>query len=141
MKHIEGSLKVFSGNSCFCDVGMNTGYLTSYGQEAELHTGDIVLIWHGEWLGTDLEDWRPIDGLTVVVANQYQSFTDDSITVLPDSEPFVMGIRDCGFADPAWKIQLLKSHKDVIEGEHWKDYGFNYKYSEKADEAMKGGNK
>jgi hypothetical protein len=94
MEHIEGSLKVFSGESCFCDVGMSTGHLTSYGQEVELHTGDIVLIWHGEWLGTDLEDWRPIDGLTVVVANQYQSFTDGSITALPDSEPFVMGIKE-----------------------------------------------
>jgi hypothetical protein len=137
MKHIEGSLKVFSGDSCFCDVGMYTGYITSYGHEVELHTGDIVLVWHGDYLGTDVETWTPLDHLTIVVANQYQSFTDGSITTLPDSEPFVMGIRDCGFADPAWKVQLLKSHKDVIEGEHWKSFGFSYKYSKKADEAMK----
>jgi hypothetical protein len=44
-------------------------------------------------------------------------------------EFFVMGIKEVNFMekDSGWYIERVKSYKDVIDREHWKDYGFNYK--------------
>lgn len=128
-------LQVFSGNCCLCDVGTCVNANATFGQnKGALHTGDIVIAWHGSYIDTDIECWNPT-GLTVVVSEQYQSFTDGTIVSLAEPHRhYVMGIADSGFNSPEWKIQLVKSHLDVIDGEHWKDFGFSYKL--KCDEAI-----
>lgn len=130
-------LKVFSGKCCLCDVGIPTMAKTTYGDPVELHTGDIVILWNGRYLGTDNEFWNASDSLTAIVANQYQSYSDGTI-ILKDKNPlpFAMGIKDCGFNDPEWRIQLVKKYTEVIPGEHWKAYGFSYDFSQLADDAF-----
>lgn len=51
------TLRVYSGESCKCDVGLPVGAKDRMGRD--LHTGDIVIVWHGEYLGTDIERWEP----------------------------------------------------------------------------------
>lgn len=131
-------LKVFSGDCCECDVGIAIGHKDHY--EKELHTGDIILVWHGNWIGTDLEQWSCDAELTAVISNQYQSYSDGSVTYNQNHEPFVMGIKSCGFSNPEWRIQVVKKYSDVIEGEHWTAYGFNYRHSDAADAAKANAN-
>ena len=107
-----------------CDIGIPVGHDDAHGHP--LHTGDIVQIWHGDYLDTDLEQWMPADGLTCVVSDQYQSYSDGSIVENKDPQPFVMGIKSCGFDHPGWKVAIVKSHADVIRGERWPDYGFRF---------------
>ena len=136
-KHTPGALRVFSGKCCLCDVGIPVGASSTWGDEAEIHTGDIIILWHGDWIGTELEQWTPSDWLAVVVANHYQSFSDGSIRLIHEAdEPFPMGIKGCGFDHPEWRVQVVKKYSDVIPGEHWPAYGFSYAYSETADAAI-----
>lgn len=94
----------------------------------ELFTGDIVQLWHGNYVGTDSEEWMPSDGLTAIVAEQYQSYSDGSIVLLDDAaEPFTMGIKGCGISNDEWHVSLVKSHTEIIVGERFKAFGFNYR--------------
>lgn len=133
---MSGVLKVFSGKCCLCDVGIPTNAISTWGNRVEIHTGDIIILWHGSYLGTDLEEWTPCSELTCVVANQYQSYSDGTISLAnPVPTPFPMGIKDCGFDHPEWRIQVVKKYTDVVTGEHWKAYGFSFSESATADAA------
>lgn len=112
-------LKVWSGQCCLCDIGKPV-------PGTEFHTGDIVLVWHGQWIGTDAEIWTPCDGLSVVVSDQYETFSNGEINEASDPKPFVMGIKGKGFDDDDWDIRLIKKYSDVVIGEHWPNYGFRY---------------
>ena len=123
-------LQVFSGQCCFCDIGRKTGETDMHGKE--LFTGDIVQLWHGNFIGTDLEEWMPSDGLTAVVAKQYQTYCNwkgEAYHLLEDgnAEPFTMGIRDAGVQGGDWRVSLVKSHRDLIEGERFPAFGFSFK--------------
>ena len=127
-------LKVHSGESCLCDIGIEVNAADQSGRM--LHTGDIVLVWHGTHIDTYVEFWSSSCGLTVVVANQYQSYSNGDVKLRSNTpEPFVMGIKDCGFHDPSWRIQLVKKFHDVVDGEHWKEFGFSYRRNGAADAA------
>jgi len=135
--HTVGALRIFSGKSCLCDVGIPVNAFSTWGDPVEIHTGDIVIVWHGDYIGTDLESWTPTDGMTAVVANHYQSFSGGVIELRREvCEPFAMGIKDCGFDHPEWRVQVVKKFSDVVPGEHWPAYGFSYAYSEAADAAI-----
>ena len=127
----ERTLKIFSGKSCQCDVGIPVDAFDMEGKP--IHTGDIVIVWRGEYVGTDQEWWHPSSSLTAVVSDQYQSFSDGTVTSNTNPKPFVMGIKDCGFNHPQWNIQVVKKYSDAIDGEHWRAYGFNYGFSDAAD--------
>lgn len=119
-------MKIFSGSCCLCDIGIPTGEVDMHGEN--LYTGDIVQLWHGNYIGTDLEEWLPSSGLTAIVANQYQSYTDGSIKVVSEKPVFfTMGIATEGIQGGEWKVVLVKSHKDIVEGERFPSYGFNFK--------------
>lgn len=128
------NLKVFSGECCQCDVGIPVGHEDMHGNP--LHTGDIVQLWSGDYIGTDLEQWTPTDHLTCVVSDQYQSYTSGRIEEKDNPRPFVMGIKDAGFGSPEWKVRIVKSHADVIQGEHWTAFGFRF---DTADISQAGG--
>ena len=128
------ALKVHSGKCCLCDVGVPVGHQDENG--VDLHTGDIVVFWHGWYIGTDSEYWDGGDSLTVVVMDQYQSFSDGTVKLQDGPHaPFVMGIRDCGFSHPEWRVRIVKKFSDVVVGEHWPAYGFSYRTNDAADRA------
>lgn len=136
-RHTVGALRVFSGKCCLCDVGIPVGATSTWGEPVEIHTGDIVVLWHGRWVGTDVEEWTQSGGLTAVVSNDYQTYSDGVIELIHDGgKPFAMGIKDCGFDDSEWRVEVVKKYSDVIPGEHWPQFGFSYAYSEAADTAI-----
>ena len=119
-------MKIYSGNCCMCDVGIPTGEVDMHGNE--LFSGDIVQLWHGNYIGTDFEEWYPSSGVTAIVGDQYQSYTDGKVELI-DSNPdlFTMGIAKCGVQNHEWKVSLIKSYKDIVVGEKYISYGFNFK--------------
>lgn len=126
-------MRVFSGKVHMCDVGHPAGFRDLEGRH--LATGDIVALFTGT--GASAVSY----GLTVVVRDQFTSYSDG--TVIEKTEPgecFVMGIKSVDLTlpdegseedDPAaslyWKVWKVKDHTDVIEGEHWKAYGFSFR--------------
>lgn len=119
-------LRVYSGQCCVCDVGIKTGETDMGGND--LYTGDIVQLWHGYWVGEDFEEWMPSDGLTVVLADQYESYSDGTVKTLSDSPtPFTMGIKCIGVQGGDWRVKLVKSHNDIVPGERFPAFGINYR--------------
>lgn len=119
-------MKIYSGSFCFCDTGRPTGFFDIHGRE--LFTGDIVQLWRGSYIGTDIEEWMPSDGLTAIVADQYRSYSNGNVDLLDDEAPaFTMGIKDTGVCGGDWRVSLVKSHRDIIAGERIIAYGFNYR--------------
>ena len=119
-------MKIYSGTCCMCDVGIPTNQKDMHGNY--LFSGDIVQLWHGNFIGTDSEEWMPSSGLTAIVGNQYQSYSNGTIELLNDKPNlFTMGIAQCGIQNKEWKVSLVKSYKDIIPGERFPSYGFNYK--------------
>lgn len=110
-------LSVFSGKCLMAVCGEPTGICDTAG--TLLFTGDIVIVFS--------EDYVP-DGLTAVVSDQWQSYSDGNIKKLNDSPTyFVMGIKSVPLnEDGEWRVLRVKSFSDCIEGEHWPAYGFNY---------------
>ena len=119
---------VYSGEYRFCKVGIETTLIDD--SNNVLRTGDIVMSY------TVSEDLGVVyfDGLTVVVS-------DDFINIfgkIPEkkvikSNPFIMGIKNSKIDEPmkkypseVWRVRRLKKYEDVIDGEHWKDFGFRY---------------
>lgn len=120
-------MQVWSGKCCLCDVGIPSG-LKDFATEEELHTGDIVLLYCVYWPNTDIEFWK-CTGMTVIVSDQYTTYTDGRIEENPlPVQPYCMGVKSINFPNEEWKIQLIKKHSDVVDGEHWPAYGFNYKH-------------
>lgn len=135
--YAKGTLKVFSGKCCLCDVGIPTGAKSTWGDPIEIHTGDIVIIWRGSYIGTDFEEWVPSAGLTVVVSENYQSYNGGvEIEAIGPGTPYPMGIKSCGFNHPEWRVQVVKKYSDVVPGERWPNFGFSYQFSDLADAAI-----
>ena len=119
-------MRLYGGSCCICDVGMPTGEKDMHGKE--LFSGDIVQLWHGNYIGEDIEEWLPSSGLTAIVGNQYQSYSDGTIKTLTDTpDLFTMGIAKCGIQNEEWRVSLVKSHRDIIPGERFESFGFNYR--------------
>lgn len=119
-------IQIYSGTCCLTDIGAPTGQEDFNGHA--LHVGDIVQIWHGNYIGTDFEEWHPSDGLTAIVRSQYQSYTSGNIELLP--EPwgiFTMGIAGVGIQGGDWRVKLVKSHDMIVSGERFMAYGLNFK--------------
>jgi hypothetical protein len=124
-------LGIFSGE-CLIGICGDKTELFDY-QQKELYIGDIVLVSYVERnLGTHSSY------LSVIVNDKYTTFTNDVIEENKIFQNFVMGIAkvtekdlsredDEGELTEGWLIEKLKDHSDVIDGEHWKNYGFNYK--------------
>ena len=119
-------MRVYSGSYYMCDSGEETGEVDMHGNE--LFTGDVVQLWHGNFIGSELEEWYPSSGLTVIVKNKYTSYCDGTfIENENDLEPFTMGIKEIGVKGGDWDVALVKSHSDLVDGEKIKSFGFNFK--------------
>lgn len=124
----EVLMYIYSGDCRFCETGIQTPYRDDKGRR--LFTGDIVLVF--------TDDYGP-ENLTVMVRNDFTSYQGGRHEQNEDvGNPFAMGIADCKPVnkdsetifvsdDTIWHVRKLKDHKDVVDGEHWRDFGFNYR--------------
>lgn len=113
---------VYSGYCRLCEIGQPTG-ITGAGEQ--LHTGDIVLTYTENELGC----WH-VGAMSVVVSNQYQSYSDGThVKKAGEPEFYVMGIRTVDLIEEPgeWRVKRIKSFEDVINGEHWREWGFSYR--------------
>lgn len=131
----DGGLYIYSGNSNMGRAGDPVGANDYYGNP--LHVGDIVQLWEGTYVDTEDEFWTPYNKLTAIVSDQFISYTDGTLSLKDgEIEFYCMGIASCGFDSPEWQIRIVKSHREVIEGERWKAYGFSYRRCKQADELL-----
>ena len=110
-------INVYSGDCRICEVGIDTELKSGNGEP--LKTGDIVMIY--------TEHYHP-SSLTVVLARQYQSYSNAPDELLPEPhEKYIMGIASVDLDDNEWTVTKVKDHSEVVDGEHWKAYGFSYR--------------
>jgi len=107
-------MNVYSGNCLNGKCGTKTPIIDSC--DSELFVGDIVII-------TKIGSYHP--SLTVIVNGRYTTYSDGTIKDKGVDDFFIMGIKNANLNE--WIIKKAKSYKDVIDGENWKAFGFNYK--------------
>jgi len=120
---------VYSGKCRFCEIGIKTTLKDDC--DNILRTGDIVMSY------SVTEDFGAVsfDGLTVVVADHFENIVGrEPIEKADKGEPFIMGIKSSKidkkiekYPNEVWRVKRLKKYEDVIDGEHWTAFGFNYK--------------
>ena len=97
---------IYSGEVCEGETGIKTELKCDRGDY--LYTGDIVIL--------TAPDQCVHTNLTVIVSDK------DGL--------FAMGIKNICLSDPSklegWSISKVKDHYEVVDGEHWKAYGFNF---------------
>jgi len=115
------ALYVYSGECKLGKIGELTA-LKDFTQQ-DLFVGDIVITSTIDKYGICYNN-----GLTVVVSDEYNNKLVSEENW--GNGHFVMGIKNVDFmgkdAD-TWIVKRVKSFKDVIVGENWSDYGFNYR--------------
>jgi len=119
-----------SGKCRLCKTGLPTELIDDVGKE--LKTGDIVILY------TMSKDTGIVEfaSITAVVANHYDNIQGlDPIECIEENKgkAFIMGIASVDIRDTeenypvtVWRVKKLKSHTDVVDGEHWPEFGFNY---------------
>jgi hypothetical protein len=122
----EKQLAVYSGKCLQGICGEASGLEDR--DRKPLFIGDIVIV-------STIDSYGVCDnyGLSVVVCNKYESYQNGRIEVKDESKYFVMGIANVDFMEKdsnEWIVKKVKSYADCIDGEHWRAYGFNYKYLE-----------
>lgn len=110
------ALHVFSGQCEHGKCGIKTHIIDDY--DNQLRVGDIVVTTHRDEFGVNCDY-----SLTVVV--------DDRPNLDGSTEkgkPFVMGLAKIDWpADKDWFIMRVKKFEDVLEGEKWPNFGFNFR--------------
>lgn len=123
-------MNIYSGKCLQGICGIKAPFKDANGKE--LFVGDIVLIYHIEH--GKVEEFST-DGLSAVVNDRYTTGSFEGILEHRDSgkdDIFVMGIKSCKISrgdediEEGWLVVRIKSWKNVVDGENWKDYGFNY---------------
>lgn len=124
-------LGIFSGNCLLGICGEPAGFKDMDGKP--LHVGDIVQTFTVARREDDDGEWMDFmgDNLTAVVSDEWESTRHGDTMVYQRKSGggryYVMGIRSIPMDQPGqWRVRLVKSHRDVIDGEHWPDYGLRY---------------
>ena len=134
---MEKSLYVYSGDRILGRVGTPSG-LTSF-SGIELFVGDIVQIWEGSKVGTKEEIWNPLRFFTAIVSTTFvTNYKNKKLSLSGEEDIFCMGLKGATINGHKWRVELVKSHKYVVEGENWGEWDFNYKYCEEADKLLGG---
>lgn len=114
---------IYSGECREGKCGDKTNMVDLFGRE--LFVGDIVVIYTTDKFGV-----CNLSGITAVVSDGYMTYSDGTHVEkeLP-YESFVMGIQSVDFMkeDSEWSVQKIKDFNDVVDGEHWSEFGFNYR--------------
>ena len=108
-------MKIYSGQYEIGQCGLPTN-LIDYHNEP-LFVGDIIVMATVDSFGD-----AGFHGLSVIVEDK-----PEVCGRTEDLGPFVMGLRSIDTnTSKEWLIKKVKSWEDCVDGEHWKDYGFNY---------------
>ena len=112
---------ILSGKCRVGDVGESTPLKDC--EDKDLFVGDIVI--------TSVIDKFGICsnyGVTAIVSDKWTTFSDGTnVEKEGEVEYFVMGNKNTDFkTSEEWIVKRVKSFEDIIVGENWKDYGFNY---------------
>ena len=121
-KKEQATAFVLSGKCRVGDVGEETSLEDITGEK--LYVGDIVITSTIDEMGVCSND-----GLTVVCSDRWTSYNNGTHKAKQKYGHFIMGIKDVDFMGKdreTWMVQRVKSHKDVIVGENWADFGFKY---------------
>lgn len=107
-------LSLYSGECHMGDCGDRAHFNDWRGKP--LHVGDIVMVFTVRQSGNDF-DYLP-NYPTAIVQD------DDGI--------WVMGLKGISLRDPdfdgnRWRVMKIKGYEEVISGERWEAYGFNYR--------------
>lgn len=110
----NASAAVYSGDVHMGNCGEETSLVDLVGNT--LRVGDIVMIFttHN----------HPDTGECIEHMPQHPT------AVVRDADGcFVMGIKDASMGDepPRWRVTRIKRYEDVVIGERWPEYGFNYR--------------
>ena len=112
---------VYSGKCRLCECGLKTDLKSI--EDEPLRTGDIVISYTMNELGV----FEYLGGLTIVVCNQWQTYSDNTHKIIDaNAKAFIMGIKKVTLGE-RWHVSRVKKFKDVIDGESWTEFGFNYK--------------
>lgn len=116
------ALYIYSGKCCLGKCGEETPLKTVDGEV--LCIGDIVSIQHVSSLSNH--------GLTAIVNDKWTTFNNNTHKLKDGTvQAFVMGIKNDSIKldsnECEWYVNKVKSYKEVIDGEHWSEYGFNYR--------------
>ena len=117
---------IYSGTCRKCECGMPTGSKDMNGKA--LSTGDIVITY------TEQHESIHLGSLTAIICNQYQTDSGgkdgrEHRLNKDQGKFFAMGIYDSGLDSNNWNILKVKDFSDVIDGEKWNEFGFNYSKS------------
>lgn len=107
-------LGIFSGKCLLGICGTPTELKDTWGKE--LFVGDIIAVVS--------ENYRS-DTMTVVAQHGYTTFTNGEIKIEKDLRPFPMGWLNTNPDEVSFL--RLKKWSDCIDGEHWTEFGFNYR--------------
>ena len=122
-KPVLPAVFVLSGNCRIGDVGEETPLKDFTGKD--LFVGDIVIL-------STIDKYGICDncGLSVVCSDKWTSYVNGThVAKKGEITHFIMGIKNVDFMgsdSEKWIVKRVKSFEDVIAGEKWKDYGFNY---------------
>lgn len=121
---------VYSGQCRQGECGVKSGLKDINGDD--LYVGDIVSTIHISNDGRPGYDY----GLSCVVSDRWTSYSDGTHVENSDaSKYFVMGIANVDFMadDTEWHVKRVKLWSDCVDGEHWPEFGFNYKRAQDGD--------
>jgi hypothetical protein len=107
-------LAIFSGD-CF---------LGHCGEETDLKDADGKPLFVGDIVFNYAENYIP-KNFTVVARDGFRTFTNGKIEQDINGKPFIMGIKNADLTE--WNVSKVKDHSDCIAGEHWREFGFNYR--------------
>ncbi len=114
-------MNVYSGECEHGLCGTKTDLVDNKGDA--LRVGDIVML---SYQASELSSWH--HGLSVVVEGR-PNLTGNA----PIPDAFVMGICSVNInTNTRWVVTRVKKWEEVLDGENWSAYGFNYRISNPA---------
>jgi hypothetical protein len=108
-------MKIYSGECEHGECGLETKLVDNKGQS--LRIGDIVCLAHKGESG-----YFEFYGVSAIVDYRPERYIEPI-----GNGPFVMGLISVDInTNSNWIVERVKKWEDVLDGEHWADYGFNY---------------
>jgi len=124
---------VYCGECRQGTVGMQTDLVDVNGDP--LYVGDMIVpcsIVNGDLASTLI--------LTAVVSDEFHTFVTtggkEHRRKKGKIKFYIMGLEHASFNEKdknGWRILRFKKHHEVVDGEKWRQFGFNYKLEEAAD--------
>lgn len=118
------AIHILSGKHRMGTIGQKTDMVDGFNKP--LYVGDIVISVHTDY------GYKNPQSLTVIVSDEWTSYSDGTHeSKKRNVSYFAMGIKDSDIIsydseEDGWTLVKVKSYKDVVSGEKWKDFEFNF---------------